>query len=83
MCCIQVLSLKVKKIVEKRESNKMSAEEAVQVVINQENLDEYPQLIVEHDHNEIIATSSMVGRVLKMLIQQHGDGIMLILIAEM
>ncbi|MGB8000801.1 MAG: transporter substrate-binding domain-containing protein, partial [Anaerobacillus sp.] len=36
----------------KRESNKMSADEAVQAVINQENLDEYPQLIVEHDHNE-------------------------------
>ena len=35
-----------------RENNKMSAEEAVQAVINQENFDDYPQLIVEHDHDE-------------------------------
>lgn len=35
-----------------RENNKMSSDEAIQAVINQENFDDYPQLIVEHDHDE-------------------------------
>ncbi|MFK3961883.1 hypothetical protein [Pseudalkalibacillus hwajinpoensis] len=35
-----------------RESNKMSHEEAIQAVIEHENIADHPELIVEHDHDE-------------------------------
>ncbi|MDO6657834.1 hypothetical protein [Anaerobacillus sp. 1_MG-2023] len=35
-----------------RESNKMSPEEAIEAVIEHENIADHPELIVEHDHDE-------------------------------